>query len=126
MVKVLSLQMAETTLISLSKKRSFMREHRDVSRKGKATEPLKDLEEGAGRHCPSRSLWGLWPLVSSFLSKVCFIPFCLSLTLYLLHQHILVALPYSIPKFQPLLITVTKAILLKASSIAHLANHRSL
>jgi len=79
MVKVLLLQMAETTLISLSKKRNFMREHRDVSRKGKATEPLKDLEEGAGRHCPRRSLWGLWPLVSSFLSKVCFIPFCLSL-----------------------------------------------
>ena len=66
-----------------------MREHRDVSRQGKATEPLKDLEEGAGRHCPRRSLWGLWPLVSSFLSKVCFIPFCLSLqaSLNQLWQH---------------------------------------
>lgn len=54
-------------------------------------------------------------LEPSFLSA------CLSLCLF----H-LVALPYSIPKFQPLLITVTTAILLKASNIAHLANHRSL
>lgn len=48
-----------------------MREHRDVSRKGKATEPLKDLEEELAGTAPGVLSRGLWPLVSSFLSKVC-------------------------------------------------------
>lgn len=59
------------TLNSLSKKRSFiMREHRDVSRKSKAAEPLKDLEQGAGRHCPSISLWCPIVLISVSLASL--------------------------------------------------------
>lgn len=44
-----------------------MREHRDVSRKGKATEPLKDLEEGAGRHCRAPHLHSLYGLSHQLL-----------------------------------------------------------
>lgn len=62
------------TLNSLSKKRSFMREHRDVSRKSKAAEPLKDLEQGAGRHCPSVSLWCLVLISVSLASLLCSFP----------------------------------------------------
>lgn len=78
------------TLTSLSKKRSFTREPRDVTRKGTAPEPLQDLEKGAGRHCSQDlSLSDAYGPSLYFPRQVCFTPLSLSLqtSLNSLWQH---------------------------------------